>query len=121
MMFLSSLAAYVKGIKNPPLAALERLNNLMALSSNVNALLFPIEIKSKIWANMSSEDLEKHLGCNKTFQELKVGDFNVAQKRILTSMIINKAPKCLLYGSNNSIRKDIYKMFDNLDSVALAA
>ena len=119
-MFLSSLAAYVKGIKNPPLAALERLNNLMALSNNTNALLFPIEIKSKIWANMPPEELEKSIGSIKTLHELRAEDLNVAQKRILTSIVISRAPKCLLYGSNNSIRKDIYRMFDNLDA-ALAA
>ena len=116
MLFLTSLAAYVKDLKNPPLAALEKLNTLMLLSSNTSLLMFPIEIRSKIWADMTVKDLEEHLGRTVTFQELRKGDLNAAQKRILTSMVIDKAPKCLIYGSNSRIRKDLYKMFDNLDT-----
>lgn len=115
MIFLSSLAAYIKDIKAPPLAVLEKFNDIMMLSSNPNALMFPIEIKSKIWANLKPEDFEKLRGGCNTFADLEVKRLNPVEKRIISSAIINKAPKCLLYSSFINIRKDIYRMFDNMD------
>lgn len=87
----------------------------MMLASNPNALVFPIEIKSRIWANLKPEDFEKlRIRCN-TFTDLEVKRLNPVEKRIVSTAIINKAPKCLLYNSFINIRKDIYRMFDNMD------
>lgn len=117
MIFLSSLAAYIRDLHKPDKETLERLNDLLLLSSNVEALRLPMEIQSKIWGSFDVQRLQcDGIQCQ-SLRNFELKGLAKSEVRIVANRLIEHMPTWMKYQSKEGIRQDIYRLFLGLDIV----
>ena len=117
MIFLSSLGSNIKGVDKPDLRVIKKLNEILMLSSNPNALKFPIAINSKIWGNTNLEYVDDIRHICPDFVDSGFKHLSKSQSRRVSNVFINRAPSYLLYESNTNMRRDIELLMSNIDNV----
>lgn len=117
MIFLSSLAAYVRNLNQPDIETLEKLNEILLLSNNAEALRLPMEISSKIWGKFNIEQLKSAGASFDEENNLSMQGLQKSQMRIVANRLIDHMPKWLKYQSKEGTRQDIYKLFLSLDLI----
>ena len=115
MIFLSSLAAYIRDLNQPDKETLQKLNEILMLSANAEALRFPMEISSKIWGRFNTESLDG-IQCGQA-HAFSLKGLHKSQMRIVANRLIDHQPRWLKYQSKEGTRQDIYKLFLSLDAV----
>lgn len=117
MIFLSSLAAYIRNLDEPDKELLQKLNEILLLSSNAEALRLPMEIHSKIWGKFDTNRLRcDGINCS-NMRDFKLEGLPKSQMRIVANRLIDYMPSWLKYHSREGIRQDIYRLFLGLDLV----
>ena len=98
LVLLSSLYALICGTTSFDSETINKLNKVMKLSNKDKAWEFPMQLSSVIWRNYE--------------QQFAVYPFNNIQdtERVISS-IIAKIPNCLRYSDDQSIIKDISRLF----------
>ena len=117
LVFLSSLAAYVRDVKNPDQEMLEKLNEVLMLSSDPQALKLPMQINSVIWGKFNMDDI-KVIGDQKhSSDSLSMSGLQRSQTRIMANRLIDYMPEWLRYQSKEKMRQDIYRLFLCMDQM----
>ena len=117
MIFLSSLAAYIRDLQKPDKETLKKLNEILLLCSNEEALRFPIEIHSKIWGRFDIECLQQSGIDVSNMREFHTRGLAKSEMRIVANRFIDYMPVWLKYQSKESIRQDIYRLFLGLEVI----
>ncbi len=117
LIFLSSLAAYIRDLDQPDIETLKKINEIMCLSGNAEALKFPMKIHTRIWGNFDTERLScDGINC-RSLKNFRLVGLPRSQMRIIANRLIDYMPVWLKYKSREAIRQDIYMLFLGLDSV----
>lgn len=117
MIFMSSLAAYLRDIDQPEDEVLRKLNSVLRLSSDYRAMRFPIVFHSYIWDSFDTCTItDKGIACNSdTLKGFRLVGLSKPQARIVADKIIDYIPDWLRYASKNQTRKDVYRLFVTLE------
>lgn len=117
MIFMSSLAAYLRDIDQPEDEVLQKLNSVLRLSSDYRAMRFPIVFHSYIWASFDTCTItDKGIACEShTLKGFRLVGLTKPQARIVADKIIAYIPDWLRYASKNQTRKDVYRLFVTLE------
>lgn len=116
LIFVSSFIAHLRNTNNPDRQLLAKINKLLVLTSNDEALLFPIQLHQRIWDKVELKDVlnGKSITVDDSSQ-ISSYRFRKPQIRILSEEIIKIIPSWLMYGSKNQIRSDLICIFENLN------
>lgn len=80
--------------------SIKKLNELMELSSDDNAIMFPVHISKVIWRNKGAENIICGIdgkGCEQT----------------LAKSLVDIVPNCLKYSTYEQMLEDIQKLLSN--------
>lgn len=111
LVFLSSLAAYVRDFDQPDDDTLYKLNEILSLSTNADALKLPMYIHTRIWGSF---DVSRLKSCGlelKTMKNIRLDQMEQSQMRVVANRLIDYAPSWLRYQTKEYTRQDIYHLF----------
>ena len=116
LIFVSSFIAHIKNSTNPDKELLSKINKLLLLSSNDDALLLPVQLHQQIWQKVVLKDVltDKNIEID-DISQIASYSFKKPQIRTLSEEIIRVIPNWLLYGSKTQIRSDLICIFQNMD------
>ena len=116
IIFLSSLTAFLRDTSDPDRQTLERLNEIFRLSSQPDALRFPMIAQKRIWKAIDIKDIQ--------VPGITVGNEcvdgkrpPVAQLRILANQVLDQCPDWLRYGSKSQMRKEVISLLSKMDQI----
>lgn len=115
LIVLSSFAAHIRDLNKPDDETLEKLNQIMALSSDAKAMLFPMKLHSRIWSRFDHQKLEEIGFAFNDPHAITTENISNSQIRILIKQVINSLPQWLVYQSHEEMRKDFYHLLTTLD------
>lgn len=113
LIFLSSVIGVVKGMKSPDEGAIEKLNEVLRIAYNKNAMQFPMQVHSWIWNDRLRTldiELEDRIVSVTTLTQTKLDEQDFIH---IAHYFIDNAPKWLIYGSIRQIAKDLETLFRN--------
>ena len=107
LVFIASVVGYLHDTVNVPDALIEKLNRLLDLAHDPNAIRFPIVIHNVIWRNLNEISLAEHgivaSSLKEYIKNLKTEE-EIAQ---LTELLIENAPCWTLYEKPEVIERDL--------------
>lgn len=119
VIFIASLHAQIKDIRQPDKDVLEKLGNVMSLSLKYKeAPELAMYVSGRIWKKPVS--ISCHTGICFHIEDLKdIGmiNLNAEQMRIIADQILKVIPDWLRYGSNRMMKKDVMKLLGNLQAI----
>jgi hypothetical protein len=98
LVMLSSLYALVYGVTSFDSKMINKLNQIMNLSSADKALEFPMQLSSVIWRGVDGQTV--------TYSSLNA--YGIDE---IILKIMDKIPQCLVYSDRQSILTDISRLF----------
>lgn len=115
MIFVSSFIAHIQNCRPSDKTLLSKLNLLMQLSADDNALDLPMRLHNRIWGNIQVEEIlrDKNLALT-SIDEIVHMQFITPQIRTISEEIVKATPEWLKYDSNTKMRADLIKLFKNL-------
>lgn len=115
MIFVSSFIAHIQNCQTSDKTLLNKLNLLMQLSADDNALDLPMRLHNRIWGNIQIEEIlrDKNLAVS-SIDEIVHMEFVTPQIRTISEQIVKATPEWLKYDSNTKMRADLIKLFKNL-------
>lgn len=115
IIFVSSFIAHIQNCQNPDKTLLNKLNLLLELSGDYNALDLPMRLHNKIWGNIEISKIleDKNISIFSSDQVVQV-EFLTSQIRTVSEQIVKATPEWLRYDSNTKMRSDLIKLFKNL-------
>lgn len=115
MIFVSSFIAHIQNCRQSDKTLLSKLNLLMQLSADDNALDLPMRLHNRIWGNIQVEEIlrDKNLELS-SIDEIIHMEFVTPQIRTISEEIVKATPEWLKYDSNTKMRADLIKLFKNL-------
>lgn len=115
IIFVSSFIAHIQNCQSSNKTLLSKLNTLMELSSDDNALDLPMRFHNRIWANAQIDEIfrEKNLQLL-SINEIVHMEFSSPQIRTMSEQIVKTTPDWLKYDSNTKMRADLIKLFKHL-------
>jgi len=111
IIMLSSVAARIRDTTDPDRDIAAKLNHVLALSNDDDALLLPMQLSRRIWS--SPIQINCSTKAESEFKDLN--DFHLmplssTQIRIVSDQIVKNTPDWLRYGSNREMKKDVLKV-----------
>lgn len=121
LILLSSLTGYINNVHTMEKALSERLNELLNISNKSNSLVVPIMYSSRIWyqINPINELKEKGIYCYDIKSFIQNNRNNFRNIRILSDILVKLTPEHLMYSSKHRMRKDIFKLLTNLNTLKI--
>ena len=115
MIFVSSFIAHIQNCRQSDKTLLNKLNILMQLSADDNALDLPMRFHNRIWDNIHIEEIlrDKNLEITSIDKIIHM-EFVTPQIRTISEEIVKATPERLKYDSNTKMRADLIKLFKNL-------
>lgn len=110
LMFLASFAAQLKEPKEMSGELLHKLNKVLSLSADDNALKFPVHLSHAIWRNRPLEAGVK--------QSLKTSDIR-PRAQAVARKVIAAMPACLRYGDEAEMSQDVENLLRNWQHVGV--
>lgn len=118
MIFVSSFLAHIQNNCQSNKTLLSKLNMLMKLSSDDNALDLPMRLHNKIWGNIQIVDILREKNIDVTsIDEIVYMEIFSSQVRTVSEQIVKAAPEWLRYDSNTKMRADMVMLFKNLNKL----
>lgn len=117
LMLLSSLHARIATDAHPDKEIARKLNEVFALSSSDEALLFPMQLRERLWR----EPINVSCGVSnpvevKDFRDIASMTFTKSQVRIVSDQILKTVPGWLQYGSKRQMKQDVVALLSNLQT-----
>ena len=114
MIFLASVFAYISETDTPSDETVQKLNEVMRLSRDEQAIRLPIAMKKMVWKTLDEplfidDELEP---INDLREVVKNCDSNIFAK--IVHMLIKRAPDWTVYASESTIQTDLRIMFDKM-------
>lgn len=102
LIFLASFSARIKGQTNFDSETLHKLNKVMALASNDEAVRLPVHLSRAIWRGRTIHEIADQAVLSASFDKERLQQF--------ASRVLEAMPKWLRYGSDDVIRDDLAKL-----------
>lgn len=119
LIYLSSILGVIEHVqKDPDLALIEKLNDVLKLADNANSYRLPIYVKSLIW-----KDAEQDRGVLMNEHYVPISQIQIqesmsmSEKTKLADFFTFKCPDWLKYGSEQLMENDVVNLIDNLIAV----
>lgn len=114
LLYLTTLYSRYNHLQQLEASAIEKLNYLLVVASDDNALRLPVRLGHVYWAEVALDDILNRDVLRKV---------DLRQMRSLAQKVVAIAPNCLRYGdSTNRMTTDTYQLIrDVLVPEALAA
>jgi hypothetical protein len=113
MMFLASLFGYLIGKKTPSNESINRLNSVLNLYSDQDAIKFPIHIYKSLWKSLD-DNVDYYTAIGESFTSYAKRLSLSGRSREISEVVFRHAPYWMLYGDREIILKDIDLMMINL-------
>lgn len=114
MIFISSVLGLLENIQTPDKEMMSKLNDILKLAHNNDAIAFPMYIHSFLWRNCDTETCLPIDGRQVPLTELSGSNMTVANYHALARYLINSAPRWMIYGSEQTIAKDLELLFKSV-------
>lgn len=106
LIFLSSFFGYIKRDDGLSIETMVKLNSVLTLAHNVNAMEFPILIRTWLWDHELEEGIK--LGDRYiVLSEFYKNTFSRSDFDGIADFLISKAPSWMIYGPRETISKDL--------------
>lgn len=115
MVFISSLAAYIKQLDEVDDYMADQLNLILGLTDDSRNLRLPMHFSTSLWKGSDKELLET-AHCSR-ISDLTLRGLTLSESRKVANIIISRAPKWLIYTSKTKLREEIYKLFLSLEII----
>ena len=112
LVFLSSLTAILVDMKELNNETLHKLNTLLGLCMNDNAMKLPISMRDFIWHHMTPAQV---LNTEPIWDKLSTESIST-----MSSSIIKKMPSWLHYNKDMDIKRDVEYLLHNRSSLMFA-
>lgn len=109
LILFTSIVAKAKGTRDLDLVTLRKLNNLMDLAGEENAMKWPASLSKAIWDGKTSVDAIALLSNGDSIPESTIGD--------LVLQIKECVPRWLRYGRDGDLDADLQKLFQHKTEV----
>lgn len=115
LIFVSSFLAHIQICDSSDRNLISKLNLLLDLSADDNALVLPMQWHERIWSDVHVDKIlhDKGIEISNINQILEI-EFMSPKVRTLSEDIIKAMPKWLKYDSNTRMRSDLIKLFRNI-------
>lgn len=118
MIFISTLAGYLKQYNQSDPIMLNKLNELFSLSGSPKALEYPMTFHSKIWGKFDIEKLNC-IGVDcKLPSDISSTRLAFSQRRRIAQELVKFVPDWLRYGSLTVMQNDVILLLNNLASIS---
>ena len=114
MIFLSSVLGLLENIQTPDKEMMSKLNEILKLAHNNDAIAFPMYIRSFLWRNCDVETCLSVDGRQVPLTELSGSRMTTANYLALARYLINSAPKWMVYGSEQAVAQDLEILFKSV-------
>lgn len=114
MIFLASVVGLLEDIKSPDKALMAKLNSVLKLAHNNDAIALPILIHSYLWKNCDTDTFLPVNGKMIPLSEISRSEMSASNYRALARYLISSAPRWMVYGSEQTIASDLENMFKNV-------
>lgn len=125
LIFVGSLIAHIQNCNTADKALISKLNTLLHLCGDENALMLPMQLHQKIWRNVNIDQLfeDKGFQVNDDNGLLAINQSKYTSKKIrtLSEDIIKIMPNWLKYSSNNRMRQDLITLLFNIGDITQTA
>lgn len=114
LIFLSSIIGMIKKVETPDQEMLNKLNDVLKLAHNNEAMALPIHIHSWLWKNCDLNTSIKIDG--KDLSITNIAEANLGRNSLIqvAEYLVSKAPEWIVYGSEHAIAKDLELVFKNV-------
>lgn len=110
LIFVASVIALINDIKNPPTELINRLNSVLKLAKDDNAIWLPMHIHSFIWRDSISNNFAEQYPDDISISAIIRGKLNLNNTDLM-EFIYTSTPKWLIYGDRETVFKDLVKLF----------
>lgn len=111
LVFLTSVYGMIEGVDIPDAEHLKRMNELLHLARDSKALALPILLQSKIWKSRLAFPVIRLSEREICIGDLKTSMLCTRDYDYLAAYLIEKAPRCLNYGSLALVARDLERLF----------
>lgn len=113
MVFLSSVVGLLENITTPDKEMLEKLNAVLKLAHNQDAIALPIYVHSWLWKECDVNTCVEIDGQSVPLFKLLETKMSGEGFKKVAAYLMNIAPNWMVYGSEQVIAKDLELLFDN--------
>lgn len=118
LIFLSSVFGLIENINAPSKDTIQKLNTVLKLAHNNDAVAFPIYIHSWLWSNCEPNRRvlidNSEVSLSELLSDISEMDFQEEQTTVfnkLAKYLSNIAPEWIVYGPTQMIAKDLEVLF----------
>lgn len=117
LIFLSSIIGMIERVETPDQEMLNKLNEVLKLAHNNEAMVLPFHIHSWLWKKCDPEASIEVNGQNICM--INIANANLGKTGFLqvAEYLISKAPEWIVYDSNQVIAKDLELVFKNITTI----
>ena len=114
LIFVASILALVDGTKEINKTLASKLNLILQVAYNVEAMYFPMAVKSIIWKSVIKNPLVTIAG--NTYNIKDLNDIRVLDPDLsnVSAFLIDRMPAWLVYGSRDLMHRDIQVLFQKV-------
>lgn len=112
-IFISSILALIKSIKDPDDELIAKLNEIFKIVEYPNALILPMYIKNFIWKDIDKGVINLN-GSNIHITDLPNLKLTEDETTIVSSFFIDKTPDWLKYASRKTMIDDVTTLINDL-------
>jgi hypothetical protein len=116
LVYISTLVAGIKNIKEPDEFLVKRLNKALHLCDIDEAILLPMWFGKNYWAKKLSKGIFLGQLPKLHLSDLDNKVLSFAEMRVVANEIIKHTPEWLDYGSKRILRGDIIKLLETLQA-----
>lgn len=113
MIFMSSIYGLIQQVKDPDLALVQKLNDVLKLSHYPEAFQLPIKVKSLIWTDCKEGYIDTGMDMI-SFSEIKGKELPVEKCRFVARYFSNRAPNWLRYATPETMEDDVIRLIQQM-------
>ncbi len=117
LIFLSSIIGVIEHVETPDQEMLNKLNTVLKLAHNNEAMALPIHIHSWLWKDCDLESSFNVEGKELNITSIASANLNKSGFLKVAEYLISKAPEWIIYDSEQAIAKDLEIVFKNVPCV----
>lgn len=117
LIFLSSVVGFLKDISSPDKDMLVKLNKVLKLAHNDDAIILPFYVHSWLWKKCEINTAIEINGQQVPLYRLLDMRLNTASFDNIAAYFIEKAPKWIIYGPEKTIAHDLEVLFSTIPAL----
>lgn len=119
MIYISSVVGLIFNRDDPDMVLIEKLNEIIHLARDVKTCQLPMHIRSAIWKNLDTSNVQVGQGKRITIGEILEKPLDSDRCSYIGEQIASSSPKWLTYGSKAIMANDIVVLIKHLQKLLL--